>query len=147
MAFSWTKPGRPSQIMLHYHGASVKSESSPWCLSNSARHTESLVPSARPLKHATGLRPGPGGEVLFDCLCQQRWQAASVHWCACHREKLSHCSPCQLDSNVSLINWFTAAIMPGCCWHKMLSSLNVTGRLVWLFFFPSVGEWKCGNSS
>lgn len=118
--------------MLHYCGTSVKSKSSPWCLSNSARHTELLVPSIRPLKHATGLRPGP--EVLFEQPSQWRWQAASVRWCACHREKLSHSSLCQLDSNMSLINWFTAVIMPGCCWHKMLSSLNVTGRLVWLFF-------------
>lgn len=59
-AFSWIKPGSSSQITLHYHGASVKYKSSPQCRSNSARHTELLVPSVRPLKCATGLRPGPG---------------------------------------------------------------------------------------
>lgn len=79
--FSWIKPGSSSQITLHYHGASVKYKSSPQRWSNSARHTELLVPSVRPLKCATGLRPGPGEEVLFDHPSQQRWQAASVCWC------------------------------------------------------------------
>lgn len=65
-AFSWIKPGSSSQITLHYHGASVKYKASPQCRSTGARHTKSLVPSVRPLKCATGLRPGPGEEVLFD---------------------------------------------------------------------------------
>lgn len=65
-----------------------------------------------------------------------------MHWCVCHREKLSHCSLCQLDPNASLITWFTAVIMPSCCcWHKMLLSLNVTGRLLWPgFLFQEVNR-------